>query len=554
MVAAGPNVFLTYSNGALLFEENAAAFCDAARHAGFDQAIHYRQSDLPEAFRVENEAILTQARGAGYWLWKPFIILETLSKLPPGAALVYSDAGRGLAGTMTFFDGLPSVLLAIARASPQGFLAGFSNDWATQARFTKPDCLVLMDAVTPEMLNAPQITATWSVWTPTEAAVQFLREWLQWARDPRVLTDQPDEAGRAPEWDFQDHRHDQAICSILAHRHRAAYLALHRSAHKPVIQAARDQAENRADIVKKIASVDALAAACGGSLLLDVPGPDGLAACADLVANVLPGEPIPDLSAVRRGGYPAQRVQALMELVAAHEFQQLDWWQVWAAARGPHRKLFKAAIDGLRRPSVDTARRDVLGRARSALALAADLGPLDLQDVKKIIDRQIREFAGDMGEELTPDGWATLSAVMPTDQRTIWRSVFGTLTPRAGTELRHELGAQFMEAEGGDDPDARYSAVEAVLHRRLLQAVNAQGPDSGLAQWFQLWTAMTPKQRHTWRRQIGGLRMHEVNALQDFLTARVLGGNDADLTSEQITVLVDCSMNDLSEFRQKIAA
>ncbi len=108
MVAAGPNVFLTYSNGALLFEENAAAFCDAARHAGFDQAIHYRQSGLPVAFRVENEAILTQARGAGYWLWKPFIILETLSKLPPGAALVYSDAGRGLAGTMTFFDGLPS--------------------------------------------------------------------------------------------------------------------------------------------------------------------------------------------------------------------------------------------------------------------------------------------------------------------------------------------------------------------------------------------------------------------------------------------------------------
>jgi hypothetical protein len=37
--------------------------------------------------------ILSNPRGYGYWVWKPYVILEELNKIPDGDILLYTDAG-----------------------------------------------------------------------------------------------------------------------------------------------------------------------------------------------------------------------------------------------------------------------------------------------------------------------------------------------------------------------------------------------------------------------------------------------------------------------------
>src|SRR4051812_2932158 len=44
------------------------------------------------AFYAENKAILDLPRGLGYWLWKPYIILETMKDLREGDVVVYADS------------------------------------------------------------------------------------------------------------------------------------------------------------------------------------------------------------------------------------------------------------------------------------------------------------------------------------------------------------------------------------------------------------------------------------------------------------------------------
>ena len=45
----------------------------------FDEVRHFGMSNISEAFHAKmDEQILGKGRGVGYWLWKPWIILDTI--------------------------------------------------------------------------------------------------------------------------------------------------------------------------------------------------------------------------------------------------------------------------------------------------------------------------------------------------------------------------------------------------------------------------------------------------------------------------------------------
>ena len=51
-----------------------------------------RELSLPTCAN-KNKKILDAPKGIGYWLWKPFIILETMKNISEGDVIVYSDSG-----------------------------------------------------------------------------------------------------------------------------------------------------------------------------------------------------------------------------------------------------------------------------------------------------------------------------------------------------------------------------------------------------------------------------------------------------------------------------
>lgn len=211
---------ISYATGP--FVANCKALCANALSVGFDGAQSFDFDDIKGTkFYSDNAMILDQPRGAGYWLWKPFIIRKVLERAEPGDIIFYCDAGRS---PYYQFTRRPMWLENAVRASRQGFLLGPAvPHLGALGQWTKRDCLILLGSDTAEMRSKPAIM-TWSLWTPTDDAFRFLDEWLQHCRDPRCLTDMPSSLGFHEHPEYKAHKHDQVIMSILAHKRDAKYL------------------------------------------------------------------------------------------------------------------------------------------------------------------------------------------------------------------------------------------------------------------------------------------------------------------------------------------
>jgi len=159
------------------------------------------------AFYSENKAILDLERGAGYWLWKPFIIAETLKELEEGDCLIYSDSGIEVVADLT-----PLVRIASERDRVLFSGTGRCCQW------TKRDCFYFLNADEPIFYEAQVVDASFMVLMKNSSVNNFIAEWLKSCRDPRILTDQPNTSGLPNLPGFIDHRHDQSVLSILVKR------------------------------------------------------------------------------------------------------------------------------------------------------------------------------------------------------------------------------------------------------------------------------------------------------------------------------------------------
>lgn len=171
-----------------------------------------------EYFTIERR----QQRGCGFWVWKPWIIRETLEYAQFGDCVVYSDAG---------IEFIAPVRPIVDRTDQDIFL--FGNNWE-HAHWCKRD---VVEKVWPTFANAPMdrlwnAVADSATWTrfgkQAQASVIFLRvtdytrafvkEWLDWClfEDGRLIDDSPSRLPNHPE--FREHRHDQAILTTMAYR------------------------------------------------------------------------------------------------------------------------------------------------------------------------------------------------------------------------------------------------------------------------------------------------------------------------------------------------
>ena len=157
-------------------------------------------------FYRDNCFILDQKRGAGYWLWKPFILLETFKLMNEGDVVIYCDADAVVLQSLS-----PLYDLCIKHDS----IMLFDNSVHLNKSWIKRDCYILMDADTPDFYNAAQAMGGFIVLKKNIKSEKFLTEWLDYASDYRISTDSENELGEPNLCEFIEHRHDQAILSIL---------------------------------------------------------------------------------------------------------------------------------------------------------------------------------------------------------------------------------------------------------------------------------------------------------------------------------------------------
>jgi hypothetical protein len=162
-------------------------------------------------FYRQNKQLLSYPRGAGYYAWKPYIILETLKVLEEGDLLIYSDSGIEIINDIS-----PLIELCYQE---KGVLI-FKNDGFANSTWTKRDCFVLMGCDSEPYHSANQVVAGFIVLIKNQKSLSLIEEWLYYCQQINVISDLPNICSLDNFPDFKDHRHDQSILSLLTVKHR----------------------------------------------------------------------------------------------------------------------------------------------------------------------------------------------------------------------------------------------------------------------------------------------------------------------------------------------
>lgn len=178
----------------------------------FQTIYTFNQNDIDSSFYKKNEHILTQSRGNGYWLWKPYFIEQALNKLENNDILVYTDA------SIAQLKSLQPIFDLLSKTSVICFKNG-DGSGPDERIHCKRDTFILMDCDNEKYWSTGQIDASHLFLKKDEFSMKFVKEWLFYAQDERIITDRPNTQGLPNYPMFADHRHDQAILSLLAKKY-----------------------------------------------------------------------------------------------------------------------------------------------------------------------------------------------------------------------------------------------------------------------------------------------------------------------------------------------
>jgi hypothetical protein len=180
----------------------------------FDGYVSYTKETLDSKFIKENYDIMNQQKGCGYWLWKPYIILNTLKQLEDNDILFYVDGGNSIVND-------PKCLFDLVLKDKKGLILFDNRDGAPantiwkNSQWTKYDCFKKMNCLGEEYIKGNQVNASYVLLKKNNFTEKFIIEFYNYCQDVDILTDIPNKLGENFS-DFIAHRHDQSILSLLS--------------------------------------------------------------------------------------------------------------------------------------------------------------------------------------------------------------------------------------------------------------------------------------------------------------------------------------------------
>lgn len=206
-----PVFLVSYADGGENFYRNQNAMSHYAINKGIDFILNYRKDHISRIFINENKEILDNPKGAGMWLWKPYIILETMKTAPEGSIIIYLDSAfyikKSLNGLIDMLNN-HDVLLVHDRGRKNG-------------AFIKGDSFALMDCTGEECREAPHIWSAVMIMKNTAISRAFIEKWLESCQDIRNLSGENyGIAQNYPEYAW--HHFDQSVLSLVYYKNPAS--------------------------------------------------------------------------------------------------------------------------------------------------------------------------------------------------------------------------------------------------------------------------------------------------------------------------------------------
>ena len=203
----GSKMLITFGHNCCAYSKQRALF--KAKTVGeFDYVHSFDVDAMTPRFRYVHNDVLKSERGAGYWLWKPYILLKTLiENMNEDDIVMYQDAGAYLLRSA-------GPLLKLCEQSENGIVV-FSLR-KIERDYTKQDAFILMNVSFPEVTETFQRLASFVVLRKTCSSIQFIMEWLAYLSDRRIASDDTNTLGIPNPESFVAHRHDQSVMSLLS--------------------------------------------------------------------------------------------------------------------------------------------------------------------------------------------------------------------------------------------------------------------------------------------------------------------------------------------------
>lgn len=199
---------ITLSND--LYKESREKLVQSAYAFGIENVVSYDFEYVKQSsFYKQNEIILSNKKFMGYWLWKPFIISESINKLDENDILIYIDAGSEIISSL-------APLIEICNNESDIIVCGNAND--LNIAWTKRDCFVFMECDTERYWYSSHCDASFMMFRKTSRSLEFIAQWLAYGTNPNIITNLPNASGLPNLPEYIDHRYDQSILSILAEK------------------------------------------------------------------------------------------------------------------------------------------------------------------------------------------------------------------------------------------------------------------------------------------------------------------------------------------------
>lgn len=163
-----------------------------------DAVIEYSPTKIKD-YIIGHQEIFSYKRGAGLWLWKPYVIKKALEKINLGDWLFYCDSASEYIGSI-------KTLISFAQLQNVDYLFFEldlpAKEWTRRICFEKFYC-------NPDHC---QVLASFILIQKTETNISIVEEWLKACEDINLLRPEPSE-NEYPV--FKEHREDQSLLDII---------------------------------------------------------------------------------------------------------------------------------------------------------------------------------------------------------------------------------------------------------------------------------------------------------------------------------------------------
>lgn len=171
-----------------------------------EKVISYTPKDIDQKFRNEHNHLLSNPRGSGLWLWKPYFINKSLELLQEGDYLVYTDSG-------IFYYKNIAQLIEQLEASGQDIM--LFDLPLLEVQWTRKSVFEAIDINIEGVEYSNQRNGAIIIIKKTDQSVNFVENWLNLCTQPNLLPP-PLQPFDNEHFLFIEHREDQSILSLLS--------------------------------------------------------------------------------------------------------------------------------------------------------------------------------------------------------------------------------------------------------------------------------------------------------------------------------------------------